>query len=275
MGAGAKLQVQIVAFGQEGIERVASHNHPVVSGVRWLVSLQMPTGEEPNIPESILSREDFDIIVHHDRGVSLNRNHALDYPSDAPYVLFGDDDVDYHEHGLKDLIEAFESNPSADIICCRYTSNGEYIKNYGSGIFSIRKPPKGWYIATFEVAFRRNFSPRVRFNENISIGAKHLICGEDSLWFRDMLHAGAQGLGMPIDLCEHNGPTTSERHNRDSRLYFAKGAISTREHPVTWAPRLLARGLRAPIPYLSYLRHTFSGALFALRTGILRPSFQK
>ena len=57
-----KLLVQIAAFEQAGIDRVAAHSHPPVEGVKYLVSLQAPNGQV-SIPKELSNREDFDIII--------------------------------------------------------------------------------------------------------------------------------------------------------------------------------------------------------------------
>ena len=263
------MQVQIAAYGQAGLDRVAAHVHPETEGVRWLVSVQ-DGGEEILIPENLALRKDFDIIVSSDKGVSKNRNHALDYACDSEIVLLSDDDVDYNEAGLKRLMEAFEQHPEADFICCRYKSFGEYTKNYGTGEFDVRKAPFGWYPTTFEMAYRRKKAEGIRFNENVGPGSGKLISGEDSVFYSDLLRKGLHGVGLPIDLCEHNGATTGERLATDPEFLKAKGACVMYEKPVTWFPRFLVHAHRAPIPFFKYLKYTIGGVMYARRERIFK-----
>lgn len=258
------LQVQIAAFGQEGIDRVAAHQHPQIEGVRWLVSLQMPEGEV-RIPDALAVRQDFDIIIHRDKGLARNRNHALDFPSDSGIVLIADDDIDYSAEGLLALIQAFADYPEADIICCRYLNNGQYVKNYGDGtVFSLKKPPFGWYVSSIEMAFRREVVGSLRFNENTGIGSGKLIAGEDSIFFVDLLRQGANGICAPIDIGSHNHDTTGERLQTDPEFLKSHGACLTHIKPVTWFPRLLLHARRNSLPFFSCLRHTLAGAVYAL-----------
>lgn len=255
------LQVQIAAYGAEGIARVAEHRHPKIEGVRWLVSWQMPEGDA-KIPAELSEREDFDILINKDRGVSKNRNHALEYPCNSPYVLLSDDDIDYSTEGILQLIDAFKEHSDADIICCRYKCDGKYIKNYGEGTFSLSRPLKGWYPVTFEMAFRRKSLGEVRFNEKIGPGAGKIIAGEDTIWFSDMMKKGAKGVCVPIDLCEHPGLSTGERLATDPDFLFAKGAMMTSLKPISWFPRVIVHAFRSPLPAYKYLYYTLKGALF-------------
>lgn len=257
-----KLQVQIAALGQDGINRVASHNHPAIRGVRWLVSLQNPHNTVV-IPDELAKRDDFDIIVHHDVGVSKNRNHALEYPCDSELVLLSDDDVSYTEQSILDLIQAFDRNPDADIICGRYTIDGKSVKNYGDRQFSLDKPPFGWYPSLIEIAFRRRSLGTTRFNENIGPGSGKLIAGEDTIWFFDMMNKKVKGLGLPIVICEHDGESMGQRLKTHPDFLKAHGACMTHIKPLTWFPRLILHAWRAPMPFFRCLRHTLRGAVYA------------
>lgn len=268
-----KLLVQIAAFGSDGIERVAKHQHPAVEGVHWLVSLQTD-GKPVDIPDSLKRRTDFDIIVSQDRGVARNRNHALDYPSDAPLVLLSDDDIDYTSEGLSAIINAFDEYPDADVLCFRYRCDGRYIKAYGDRVYDLKKPPFGWYPTTFEIAFRRDTCPKTRFNEKVGPGSGILITGEDTVWFRDAMRRGAKGYLLPIDICSHNQPTTGERLAEDPRFIRAHGAIMTHLKPLSWMPRLLLHARRSRVSTLRYLRFAYGGAWFALKSRLFRHSGQ-
>ncbi|MCH5220303.1 MAG: glycosyltransferase family 2 protein [Muribaculaceae bacterium] len=265
------LQVQIASLGQEGINRVAAHSHPHIPGVRWLVSLQDPD-KNVIIPQSLLDRDDFEITVRHERGVSKNRNNALDYGLVSEFTLLSDDDVDYNEQSLIDLINAFRNHPEADIICCRYTVNGQYKKPYCNGIFNLDKPPFGWYPSLIEMAFRTSSGHNVRFNEKIGPGSDHIIAGEDSIWFVDMMRQGAKGICVPIDLCSHDGESTGSRMSSDPGFLKAHGACMTHAKPYSWLPRLVVQSLRSGISPIRYLRYTCSGAIYALCHRLFRTT---
>ncbi|MCH5221027.1 MAG: glycosyltransferase [Muribaculaceae bacterium] len=266
-----KLQVQIAVYGHDGMSRLLEHSHPQEPGVQWLVSWQVPDGD-CTVPQALLARDDFDVIVNRDRGVAKNRNHALDVSDDAPWCLLSDDDVDYEADALRELMGAFDEYPEADIICCRYLSRGSYTKNYGEGVFTLNRAPKGWYAATIEMAFRRESCKGLRFNENFGPGSGRLISGEDSVWFCDMMRKGLKGVCVPIDLCSHDGETSGERLARDKEFVKAQGAIIIHSKPLTWLPRLLLYAYRSPKPYFWYLYHSLRGVIYAVVHRIYKNS---
>ena len=263
------LQVQIITFGQDGIDRLASHNHPAVKGVSWLVSIQAPDGEI-TIPESLRHREDFDFVIHNDRGAAKNRNHALDFKCDSELILLSDDDLDYTDIALKQLIDAFRTHPDAEMICCRYTCFGKLVKNYGEGEFSLDKTPFGWYPSAVEIAFRRKSLGNVRFNENFGPGSGGFIAGDDSVWYVDMLRKGVNGIGMPITICSHDAPTQSLKQQTNPEFLKSYGACMIHSKPYSWLPRLFLHAHRTPMPFFKCLRYTFTGAILAVRKRVFR-----
>lgn len=265
----ATLQVQIVTYGQAGLDRLSAHRHPQIDGVRWLVSCQNPDGPV-SIPPDLDSREDFTFVFHADCGVIRNRNHALDAtdPS-AAIILLGDDDADYNEEGIRALVEAFERHPSAGIMCFRYRCLGRYVKPYGDGEFDLASPPKGWYPGAIEIAFRRSALGDIRFNENLALLSDKIQAGEDTVFFTDMMRR-TSGLGIPVDLCEHNNPGTGERMGHDPEFIKLHGACMTHIKPFSWPLRLVAHAWRSPVPTLFYLRHAFEGARLARRLKIFK-----
>ena len=112
-----RLQVLICTLGGEGIRRVAAACHPQVCQVEYLVSWQLPEGDLP-VPEA-LQRPDFRIIKSDTRGLSRNRNAAIEAAS-APLCLISDDDVIYNADNLQGIIRHFDENPEEDILTFRY-----------------------------------------------------------------------------------------------------------------------------------------------------------
>ena len=259
----SRLQVQIAAFGQQGIDRVAAHRHPRTQGVSWLVCLQCPDGNV-TVPDSLTSREDFHIVTFSDTGLSRNRNHALDLDLPAELILIGDDDVDYDGAALQSLIGIFEADPTLDIVCCRFLNNGNLPKIYGQGVFPLNKPPKGWFPSSIEMAFRRKSLGEIRFNENFGIGSGRFVAGEETVLLTDLLRRGRRGIGAPVVIGSHNDPTTSSRLRESPDFLRAHGAVMAHVHRITWLPRLIAHALKSPVPFSLYMRHTLSGAIYAL-----------
>lgn len=266
-----RLHVQICAYGMEGLESVAAHSHPEVNGVRWLVSLQMPEGQAYELPEELARRDDFDIIVHNDRGLSRNRNHALEFPCESDYVLIADDDVDYFAEALQTLVETFDSHPDVGIITCRYLCGEGYPKPYSDKIFSLDNPPKGYYISSVEIAVRRNAVSSVRFNENFGVGSGVFAAGEEDLWVHQLMKRGVKGIGVPIDLCRHDDITTGYRDRNTREYLLGRGLLITYMRPLTFLPRLLLSVVRADGNKFKHFKYVFLGAIYRfVKPGLLR-----
>lgn len=263
-----QLQVMICTLGPDGISRVANASHPQVNGVEYLVSWQTD-GDTP-IPVK-LDRPDFNIITTQTRGLSANRNFALSHAS-APFLLISDDDADYTTEGLNTVINAFHSNPDADLIAFRYDSHSSS-KFYPCTPCSLAEPPKGYFISSIELAFRRDAVQRkIWFNENFGIGAI-FPSGEEDIFVRDCLDQGLAGKFLPHTIVSHEATTTSGRNLMLPSRPMTKGAIFMRLHPRQWPLRMLAHALREIRPWrkglvpspISYCYNWLKGVSMARR----------
>lgn len=258
------LQVLICAYGKDGIKRLKKSDRPKMSGVEYLVSWQTG-GADPDYASSLLDRDDFRIYATDTNGISVNRNIALSKAT-APLLLISDDDADYTEEGLHNVIRGFEDNPEVDIIAFRYGSAFSH-KRYPEFSFSLANPPKGYYVSSIEIAFRRkSVKGQIWFNENFGIGAM-FPSGEEDIFLADCLDHGLRGIYVPLTIATHDGTTTSARNLTLPSRPQTKGAIFMRLHPKDWALRMIVNGAReiplwrkgrVPSP-LSYCRNWLKG----------------
>lgn len=233
------LQVLICAYGKEGIERVAKAKHPKTAGVEYIVSWQTDGCQQ--IPTG-LDRDDFILIRTATKGLSVNRNTALSKAT-APLLLISDDDAEYTEEGLNAVIKSFQEHPGADIITFKYASTNKK-KYYPDHQLSLSCCPKGYYISSIEIAFRKDsVKGKIWFNENFGIGAV-FPSGEEDIFIKDCLEAGLHGVYMPITAVRHDGSTTSARNLMLPSRPQTKGAVILRLHPFSWPLRMLAHAMR-------------------------------
>lgn len=258
------LQVLICTFGNDGISKVAEGIHPEIAGVEYLVSWQS-CAENPTIPQE-LDRHDFKIIISNTKGLSRNRNIALDAAT-AKYCLISDDDVDYDADGLQKVIDVLENN--RDICIATFKYSGKDIKVYPDYIFDLNKPPKNYSLSSIEIAFRREpvIKSGIRFDERYGVGAE-FIAGEENLWIHYLLKNGLTGRFFPINIAFHNGESTGSRLASDPKLIECKGAVFTHLYPGTWILRMIRHALRCrktgwKLGKMSYCRFWISGALKA------------
>lgn len=231
-----KLQVLVSTYKEEGIERMSRHSYPEVEGVEYIVAWQLPEGDA-ELPASLV-REDVRIVKSRTRGLSANRNIALEAAT-APLLLIADDDLDYTEAGLKGVIESFAEFPECDILTFRYESELAK-KRYAPEMFNWRKPPRNSHLTSFEIGMRRESIARhgLRFDERFGIGGL-FIAGEENVFFEDALRAGLQACFIPHTICAHWGTTTTERHLHSREFIRTKGGTLAYIHPATWPLRLM------------------------------------
>ncbi len=256
------LDVLICTLGETGIQRIVAANHPSVHGVRYIVSWQLPD-KDMTIPEELHNREDFVIVKNKTRGLSKNRNLAIEAAS-APICLISDDDLQYNAKALSDIITIFKQNKNMDIATFKY--EGADHKIYSNETFNLTKPPKGFYITSFEIAFRLDTIKEtgIKFNENFGIGAK-FPAGEEDIWISDLLKKGLNGRFFPINIASHMGQTTGTRRAHEPEFIKIKGAVFTHTHPRIWPLHMLAHAWRnhksgSGISTFTYLKSWLNGA---------------
>ena len=203
------LEVQICTFGQSGIDRVAAMFLPQLEGVTYLVSLQNPDKVNIEIP-AVLQRPDIVVHEHYDKGLSSNRNYAIEQ-GNADILLIADDDLIYSPEGLKDVIKVFETDSTLDFATFKHVGGDN--KQFPEFSFPLEsKNPKGYYISSIEIALRRKSLPSdLRFSTQLGIGAPRFACGEESVFVWQMLCRGLKGRFFPIVVASHPDVTTGNR----------------------------------------------------------------
>ncbi len=236
------LSVLICTYGEDGIRRVAEAGYPVVEGVEYCVSWQLPE-DDPVIPEE-LDRPDVRIEVSRTRGLSLNRNLSL-LMARGRLSLISDDDVRYVPEYFANIRKAFESNPEADIITFSYES-AHYPKSFPDHSFDHRDAPKGYFVTSFEIAFRTDrVAGHIFFDERFGIGALW-PSDEESLFLDSARKHGLKLIFVPLDAARHDGSTTSDREGKKPLFIETKGAAFRLLFPYTWPLRMLTHLLHRP-----------------------------
>ena len=130
------LEVEICTYGLAGLQRVAQMTLPAVEGVRYRICMQNPDGAEVSLPEA-LRRPDVDFFQHPTRGLSINRNAALDR-AEADIILIADDDLHYRAEGLRAIIDTFAADHALDFATFQYS--GPDAKVYPTEACDLRDP---------------------------------------------------------------------------------------------------------------------------------------
>lgn len=257
-----KMDVAIATWQPQGIRRVEAMDLPRVPGVRYVVSWQMP-GPDPVIPDSLACRDDVAVCILDRPGVSLNRNNACNHCT-AEIILNSDDDLVYTADGLQAVIDTFDSNPDLDLACFRY--NGAPDKYPADACDLSHRLPKGFFVATFEMAFRRRVLDIVCFDPDFGPGAPIFQSGEDTKFLYDAIKAGFHCRFFPITICTHDHPSTGDKP-MSKGVAMAEGKLIRLQYPGSWilrTPLKAWRNKKKGGSFFPALYNLFRGALIKI-----------
>lgn len=250
-----KLQVLVSTYGHEGLARVREMTLPHVPGVGYLVVCQ---GERC---DSGIARDDVDVRFIDGRGLSANRNAALDMAT-APVVLIADDDLHYTATGLKHVMDAFDRDAALSLAA--FMHEGADARTYPPAECDLRpsRPGRRHYPYSFEIALRLGDVRRhnLRFSELAGINAPFLGAGEEDLFVHHALEKGLRGRFIPKVVVRHPGHTTVMRTPTPA-VARARGAVLRILYPRTALLRMARLALTHGVPW----RHMWQGWLYAGR----------
>ena len=236
-----RLQVLISTYGRAGIERTAALRLPEVKEAGYLVGWQRG-GDRGPVPQELI-RLDMIVVESETRGLAVNRNMLL-RRAEAPLLKISDDDVELTAGELRDLVQAFDNNPDADILLSRYRSS-EGDKPYPRHSFLLQDAPKGYWPSSIEINIRKD-RVGLLFDTRFGLNSGHYICGEDDAYIADALRSGLIIRYVPVTVGAHDGLSTGRRLSPlDRRFLLTKAAILRRLHPYSWPLRLGVHILRS------------------------------
>lgn len=256
------LDFAIVTHRPEGLERVARMLPPRAEGVRYIVSWQLHEGA--HVPES-LQRDDVEVHRHDVRGISSNRNNAIDHCR-ADIVMFADDDLIMHPDAFNDVRLAFEHHPDADVATFRSVKHGDTL--YPACPVPLHQPlPHGYSVTSFEIAFRRATAGTLRCCTELGLGSPRLHGGEDEMFLLSAIKRGLRCMYFPITVCEHPHPSTGTKDGLTKGNLEAAGCVIALTYPATCQLRIPLKAARlarkGQASFFSALLHLTRGALAA------------
>lgn len=214
-----------------------------IEGVSYLISWQHSADFTPtDVPEP-LQRNDIKIVTLQGRGLSRNRNNAIRHAS-ADICLIADDDCAYQQSYFTNIIDTFHNDAALDLATFRMKSSYEN-KFYPDYSFNLNTFAKGYYVTSFEIAFRRtSIQHKLWFNELFGLGAPTLQSGEENLFIHDAVTMGLNCHYFPIVIVEHDHPTTSSTRVDNHGVIMAEGAYIGIVYPCTAPLRLILKAYR-------------------------------
>ena len=255
------LDVAISTYKPEGIKRVEQMLQTLSprEGVRYIVSWQQH--EDKEVPETIQLREDVEVIRLDQKGLSNNRNNAINFAS-ADIVLIADDDLEYDKDFVDKVLGAFEKDDDLDFALFKIRFKNE--KEYPIEDCDLKIPfPKNYYVTSMEIAFRRKKSGDLRFYPEMGLGAELMHCGEEELFVFSAIKRGHKVKFFNREIASHPSETTGEKVS-DSILR-AQGFIISLMYPFSFFLRLPLKAWRLKkhknTPFFSALCNLASGAV--------------
>ena len=188
----------------KGVVRVQDVLLPPQDNVHYIVSYQYTDDRYLElIPKVLNKRDDVSIYTYKGKGLSANRNLALDQAT-SDIVMFADDDAHLLSDTPEKVIGCFEQHTELDVaFFCASTYTGKLLKNYPKEDFDVLAMPAQYTISALEMACRRrSVQGKIRFDERFGLGTKFLTCGEEEVWLEDALvyvDAGVQRSRGAID----------------------------------------------------------------------------
>ncbi len=261
------LNLALVTWRPEGIARVAAQQLPRVKGVSYVVSWQDHEGAP--VPASLDERDDVSIYRCEAKGISANRNNAIDHCT-GDIILMADDDITYDAEALTAVIVAFETNRHLNMATFKFDGAGS--KPYPSAETDLTFPfPYGFWVSSVEIAVR-NQSPagRLRFCPELGLGGRFPIA-EDELFVIAALRQGITPRFFPIVTGRHNGPTSGRQPSSNAALQALGIYVA------------MAYGIGAPLRVYTRARlihrqgrASFVRAFAGIMTGIFKaPAFKR
>lgn len=234
------LDVAISTYKPEGIKRVEKmlESLPEQPNVNYVVSWQEHANAD--IPVSLLKRGDVKILRYDIKGLSNNRNNAIDHCT-GDILLIADDDLNYRKDFAASVIKPFAINPTLDMALFKIEFKNK--KSYPRQECEIKLPlPKNYYVTSMEIAFRRESFRDLRFYPELGLGAADMHCGEEELFLISAIKRGLNLRFIDKIIAGHPEETTGDKVSED--ILRGQGFVIGALYPFTWWMRVPLKALR-------------------------------
>ena len=151
----------------KGIVRTGDLLLPQRPDVRYIISYQYTDERYLDlIPTVVEERDDVSLYKWRGRGLSANRNLAVEKAT-GDILMFADDDTHIIPESLDKIIRIFERDPQLDVaFFSASTYTGKPLKKYPEKEGVIQSIPESYSISTIEMVTRRaSVQGKIRFDE--------------------------------------------------------------------------------------------------------------
>ncbi|MBR1889829.1 MAG: glycosyltransferase family 2 protein [Alloprevotella sp.] len=212
----------------KGMVRIADALAQARNDVHYIMSYQYTDERYLDlIPAELKSRSDVTLYTYKGKGLSANRNLALEKAT-AELVMYLDDDTRLTDNAFETIFHTMEKNPEIDVaFFCASTYTGKPLKNYPQEECVITTMPKDYTISAIEMVARRtSIQGCVRFDERFGLGTPFLTCGEEDIWMVDATKANLKMHYFPTKIVETSTLLKKAMIYVDAGVQRSYGAIS-------------------------------------------------
>ena len=212
-----KLQVLVSAVNRDREELIESMNLKADA----IIINQTDVHGYTQLNKNGFTYDCYDFV---EKGVGLSRNNAL-LRADADIVLFSDEDITYEDDFAGKVIEAFEDNPSADMLLFNFNVCESRRTYWIQKKHRVRIHNSGRYPTySFAIRLDKLRKSRVMYSLLFGGGAKYSN-GEDSLFIRDLIHKGFRIYALPICLGSEAERESSWFSGYTEKFFFDRGVL--------------------------------------------------
>lgn len=194
--------------------------------VCYLISWQISSlGYPQRIPPIFAHRNDVRVSIVQGKGLSANRNNALQNAK-GDILVISDDDCTYTNENFDTIIKAYDENPNVDIMAFQACDEfGKPLKsNYSTHGYTYEKRPFASSISSCEITMRRN--GRIpQFDIRFGLGSEYLSCGEEEIFLHQAYFQGLKIQYSPYTIVKTKSGTTGDLFAIDPGVRRSKGAV--------------------------------------------------
>lgn len=219
------IDVLISTYG-DGIKRAINVPLPKRKDVRYIISHQSLDSIDNHVDDFIQSRDDVFYFKINSKGLSKNRNNAIN-KSSSDYIYFCDDDVTLNDSVFDTIIKSFEKY-DADAISFKIETHGlKPFKRYKNKAFK-HNILSSLRVSSIELVCKRSsiVKNNLFFDEDFGLGAKY-IASEENIFVSDMIKSGLTIFFLPIYIVYHSEESSGKNWS-SSALVYSKGAFFRR-----------------------------------------------
>ena len=255
----------LISTIDEGINKIHALLLPEQDHVKYIVSHQYSQEKFKHIPGNLQEREDVLVSQIPGRGLSRNRNNAIDI-ADGDIAIIADDDIRFEPDAFG-LIEAvYLREEGLDVACfkIRTGENEPEYKDYPKEAYRLIKITKH-YLSSIEITFRIHSvkSKGIHFDPRFGLGNARTSFGEEQVFIHDCIKKGLEIGFFPYYIVQHPFERTRKKTKMSSgSVAFAAGAMDARTRPLLSVPKALVKSISLlpeifsrgvnPVSYLYY-----------------------